>query len=196
MNPGVEAARKAAVAVDARIAVPEAPGDANDLFCAEGAEAVAALVAGAAKVPPPPPTYPAPILTPDEARATLAEALARHSWPRCRRTGSPSEAAREAAKDAAEDRDPLDFNIVARAALPPLLGLPVDVGLGKTRHRAPTIADLLASGGLGARKVIYAVPRHDLGAEQVVAFEALGVRTMLWKGRIGTGSDAGEPRSS
>ena len=67
-NPGVEAARKAAMAVDARIAVPVAPGDANDLYCADGPEAVAALVAGAAKIPPPPPTYPAPTLTPDQAR--------------------------------------------------------------------------------------------------------------------------------
>lgn len=33
-NPGVEAARKVAVAVDGRLAVPESPGDANDLFCA------------------------------------------------------------------------------------------------------------------------------------------------------------------
>ncbi len=63
-NPGVEAARKAALAVDARLAVPETPGDANDLFCAEGPAAVAALIEGAAKIPPPPPTYPAPVLTP------------------------------------------------------------------------------------------------------------------------------------
>jgi putative DNA primase/helicase len=37
--------------------------------------------------------------------------------------------------------------------------------------------------GLGARKLVYAVPRHDLGADQVAAFEALGLRAMLWKGR-------------
>ena len=61
--------------------------------------------------------------------------------------------------------DPLDFNIVARAALPPLLGLPVDVGLGKTSRVRTAIADLIASGDLGGRKVVYAVPRHDLGAE-------------------------------
>jgi len=80
-NPGVEAARKAALAVDARIAIPVIPGDANDLFCVAGSEVVAALVAGAAKIPPPPPTYPAPTLTPDEARTTLAEAI----WScRCR----------------------------------------------------------------------------------------------------------------
>lgn len=74
-NPGVEAARKVAVLLDARLAVPEMPGDANDLFCTEGAGAVAALVAGAAQIPPPPPTYPASVLTPDEARASLASAI-------------------------------------------------------------------------------------------------------------------------
>ncbi|MCA8880953.1 MAG: hypothetical protein KDA73_13585, partial [Rhodobacteraceae bacterium] len=79
--------------------------------------------------------------------------------------------------------DPLDFNIVARAALPPLLGLPVDVGLGKTSSARAAIAELIAAGGLGTRKVVYAVPRHDLGAEQVSAFGALGLRAMLWKGR-------------
>jgi putative DNA primase/helicase len=57
-NPGVEAARKVALAVDGRLAVPDSPGDANDLFCAEGPDAVAALVAGAARIPPPPPTIP------------------------------------------------------------------------------------------------------------------------------------------
>jgi putative DNA primase/helicase len=181
-NPGADAARKAALAVDARVAVPEAPGDANDLFCAEGPEAVAALVTGAAKIPPPPPTYPAPVLTPEEARATLADAIARFMaelpdyW-------TAVEAAREAAQNEDAIRDPLDFNIVARAVFPPLLGLPVDVGLGKTSQARAAIADLVASGGLAGRKVVYAVPRHDLGAEQVAAFTALGLRAMLWKGR-------------
>lgn len=181
-NPGVEAARKVVLAVDGRLAVPGVPGDANDLLCAEGPEAVAALVAGAARIPPPPPTYPAPVLTPDEARASLAEAIASFMaaipdyW-------AAVEAAREAAKDSDATRDPLDFNIVARAALPPLLGLPVDVGLGKTSSARAAIAKLIAAGGLGKRKVVYAVPRHDLGAEQVAAFEALGLSAMLWKGR-------------
>ncbi len=191
-NPGVLAARKAALAVDARIAVPDAPGDANDVFCTDGPEAVAALVESAAKIPPPPPTYPAPTLTPEEARATLADAIAGFM------TAVPDhwaavEAAREAAKDAAEDRDPLDFNIVARAALPPLLGLPVDVGLGKTSSARAAIADLITSGDLGGRKVVYAVPRHDLGAEQVAAFEALGLRAMLWKGRTAPDPTDGDP---
>jgi putative DNA primase/helicase len=33
------------------------------------------------------------------------------------------------------------------------------------------------------RKVVLAVPRHDLGAEQVAAFREMGVGAMLWKGR-------------
>ncbi len=181
-NPGVEAARKVALAVDGRLAVPDSPGDANDLFCAEGPDAVVPLVAGATRIPPPPPTYPAPVLTPEEARASLAEAIASFMaaipdyW-------SAVEAAQEGATNTNADRDPLDFNIVARAAVPPLLGLPVDVGLGKTSSARSAIAKLIAAGGIGKRKVVYAVPRHDLGAEQVAAFEALGLRAMLWKGR-------------
>jgi putative DNA primase/helicase len=50
-NPGVDAARKVALAVDGRLAVPDSPGDANDLFCAKGPDAVAALVAGASPDP-------------------------------------------------------------------------------------------------------------------------------------------------
>ena len=49
--------------------------------------------------------------------------------------------------------------------------MPVDVGLGKTSSARAAIADLVVTGGLGARKVVYAVPRHDLGAEQVTAFK-------------------------
>ena len=181
-NPGAEAARKVALAVDGRLAVPEVPGDANDLFSTEGREAVAALVAGAARIPPPPPTYPAPVLTPDEARESLADAIARF-MAEVPEYWTAVEAARDAAKDEAETRDALDFNIVARATLPPLLGLPVDVGLGKTSRARAAIANLIESGALGGRKVVYAVPRHDLGAEQVAAFQALGLRAMLWKGR-------------
>ena len=181
-NPGVEAARKAALLLEARLAIPPAPGDANDLFCAQGPEAVAALVASAAQISPSPPTYPAPVLTPDEARTSLGEAIASFMaaipdyW-------AAVEVAREAAKSFDANRDPLDFNVVARAALPPLLGLPVDVGLGKTSSARAAIAELIASGGLANRKVVYAVPRHDLGAEQVLAFQALGLSAMLWKGR-------------
>ncbi len=69
-NPGVEAARKAALAVDAHLAVPAIPGDVNDVFCAEGAEAVAAIVGRAAKIATPPPTYPAPFIPAPEATCT------------------------------------------------------------------------------------------------------------------------------
>jgi putative DNA primase/helicase len=181
-NPGVEVAHKVALAVEGRLAVPEGAGDANDLFCAQGPDAVVALVASAARIPPPPPTYPAPVLSPEEARASLADAIADFMaaipdyWVAV-------EAAQEAAENADADPDPLDFNIVARATLPPLLGLPVDVGLGKSSSARSAIADLVVSGVLGGRKVVYAVPRHDLGAEQVAAFTALGLRAMLWKGR-------------
>ena len=75
INPGVTAATKAAVAIDARLAIPPVPGDANDLAILQGADAVATMVAGAAFVPPPAPTYPEPVLTPEAARAELAQAL-------------------------------------------------------------------------------------------------------------------------
>jgi putative DNA primase/helicase len=191
-NPGVEAARKAALAVDARIAIPVPQGDANDLFNAEGPGAVVALIAGAARIPLPPPTYPAPVLTPDEARASLADAIARF-MAAIPRYWAAIEAARETAQGADMNRDPLDFNIVANAAFPPLLGLPVDVGLGKTSSARAAIADLIASGGLDGRKVVYAVPRHDLGADQVAAFKALGLRAMLWKGRTAPDPEPDSP---
>ena len=75
INPGVTAASKAAVAVDARLAIPPVPGDANDLAILQGGDAVATMVAAAAFVPPPEPTYPEPVLTPEAARAELAQAL-------------------------------------------------------------------------------------------------------------------------
>jgi putative DNA primase/helicase len=191
-NHGVEAARKAALAVDARLAVPVTAGDANDLFCAAGPEAVVALIEGATKIAPPPPTYRPPVLTPDEARASLAEAIT------CFMAAIPEywaavELSRKTAQDADENRDPLDFSIVASAAFPPLLGLAVDVGLGKTSNARRAIAGLVASGGLGDRKVVYAVPRHDLGADQVDAFRALGMRAMLWKGRTAPDSTPVKP---
>jgi putative DNA primase/helicase len=82
---------------------------------------------------------------------------------------------------------------VANAAFPPLLGLPVDVGLGKTSSARAAIADLVASGGLDVRKVVYAVPRHDLGADQVAAFRALGLRAMLWKVRTAPDPEPDNP---
>ncbi len=182
INPGVTAATKAAVAIEARLAIPPVPGDANDLALEQGAHAVAAMVSSAAPVPPPAPTYPEPMLSPEAARAALAQALRTfiEAVPAYWRAVAEAETA---AEEAQAHVDPLDFNAIAPIVVPPLLGLPVDVGLGKTSTARTTIAQLLASGALGARKVVYAVPRHDLGQEQVVAFEALGVRTMLWKGR-------------
>ena len=183
-NPGVEAARKAAAAVDARLAIPHMPGDANDLFCAEGVEAVAAMVSGAARLPQPGPAYAEPTLSPEEARASLADAIARfmndvrHWWEGVdEAVASPD----DTTEDDAAHPPGLDFNDVKMP--PPLLGLPVDVGLGKTSAARRAIADLIDSGALGRRKVVFAVPRHDLGAEQVAAFHELGVSAMLWKGR-------------
>jgi len=180
INPGVAAATRAAVAIDARLAIPPIPGDANDLAIAQGAEAVAAMVAGAAFVPPPVPTYAEPVLTPAAARAELAQALQAFMAAVPAYWHAVEEA--KAKAEASPGSDPLDFN-AAPDVLPPVIGLPVDVGLGKTSAARRTIAELLATGVLGARKVIYAVPRHDLGQEQVEAFRALGVPAMLWKGR-------------
>jgi putative DNA primase/helicase len=179
INPGVRAATKAATAIDARLAIPLIPGDANDLGVQRGADAVATMVASAAFVPPPAPTYPEPVLTPEAARAELAQALQAFmaSVPAYWRAIEEAEAEAEASP-----ADALDFN-AAPDVLPPVLGLPVDVGLGKSSSARTAIASLLASGALGSRKVAYAVPRHDLGQEQVEAFQALGVRAMLWKGR-------------
>ena len=183
-NPGVEAARKAAAATDARLAIPATPGDANDLFCAVGIEAVTALVASATRIPQPGPTYAEPILSVDEARASLAVAIARfmedvrHWWSG---VDEPAILTPQTGDGEATRHPYFDFNDVQMP--PPLLGLPVDVGLGKTSATREAIACLIASGALGGRKVVFAVPRHDLGAEQVAAFHQLGVSAMLWKGR-------------
>lgn len=185
-NPGVEAARKVAGAIDARLAIPAAPGDANDLYCAHGSEAVTALVSGAARLPQPGPTHPAPTLSPDEARAALAEDISRFMqgvtdyW---QQVDDPPVPPVVTLTDGEQALPWLDFNDVMPENRPPLLGLAVDVGLGKTSATRQAIADLLRSGALGNRKVVFAVPRHDLGAEQVAAFRQLGISAMLWKGR-------------
>ncbi|MFT4962296.1 MAG: putative DNA primase/helicase [Paracoccaceae bacterium] len=178
INPGVSAATKAAVAVAARLAIPPISGDANDLAVLHGAEAVVKLVASAALVPPPAPSYLEPDLLPDAARLQLAAAIEAFMaevpvyW-----------AAVEEAEEAGNAPEPLDFNLPRPVVVPPLLGLPVETGLGKTSTARAAIANLLATDALTGRKVIYAVPRHDLGQEQVVAFQAMGLRAMLWKGR-------------
>ena len=181
INPGVNAATKAAVAIDARLAIPPVPGDANDLAILQGADAVATMVAGAAFVPPPAPTYPEPVLTPEAARAELAQALQAFmaEVPTYWRAAEEAETAAEASPAT----DPLDFNAAAdrrATAARPAGGCrswQVQLGAHSDCRRC------WRSGALGARKVVYAVPRHDLGQEQVEAFEALGVRAMLWKGR-------------
>lgn len=178
-NPGVEAARKAAMAVDARLAVPVTPGDANDLFCIDGAPALANLIADAAKIAPSPPTYPAPVLSANEARSGLSDAISGFMADVCDYWATIAD--EEDNQD--QDETTADFNLIVPAILPPHLGLPIDVGLGKTSAARTAIAELIASGSLGRRKIIYAVPRHDLGAEQVDAFAALGLDAMLWKGR-------------
>lgn len=187
-NPGASAATKAAVAVDARLAVPLIPGDANDLAVLHGAEAVVKLVANAALVPPPAPSYPEPDLLPDAARLELVAAIEAFMgevpvyWVAVEEAEEIKAAAKEA-EEAGLAPDPLDFNLPWPVVVPPLLGLPVDTGLGKTSTARTAIANLLSTDGLQGRKVIYAVPRHDLGREQVAAFQELGLRAMLWKGR-------------
>ena len=66
---------------------------------------------------------------------------------------------------------------------PPRVALQVHVGLGKSAAARRGIADLLHSKELGARKVIYAVPRHDLAEEQREAFQLMAIPAMVWKGR-------------
>jgi len=188
LNPGVRAATKAAVAMDACLAIPPVAGDANDLAVSQGPDALIELVASAAMVPPPAPSYPAPSLLPDEARQHLTTAIEGFMaevptyWTAVEEAQAEAEAAKAAA-EAGITPDPMDFNSAEPVILPPLLGLPVDTGLGKTSAARVAIATLIKSGGLKDRKVIYAVPRHNLGKEQVAAFQALGLSAMLWKGR-------------
>ena len=180
-NPGVAAATKAARTTGARLAVPPVPGDANDLAAACGLAAITHLIAEADFVAEPEPTYPAPKLSVAEARARLLGHITKfidevsHYWADVR-ASAPAEAT-----DIAQPAG-LDFNPVT-TIMPPRRGLPVEVGLGKSRAAREAIVSLLGNGALAGRKVVYAVPRHDLGAEQVTAFAALGVSAMLWKGR-------------
>jgi putative DNA primase/helicase len=191
-NPGVTAATKAARAIGARLAVPPAPGDANDLAAARGLEAIARLIAEADFIAEPEPTYPAPRLSVAEARARLHGQISTfidevsHYWAKVT-ARQPAEAA-----DAGQPGG-LDLNPVA-TIVPPRRGLPVEVGLGKSRAAREAIVTLLGSGALAGRKVIYAVPRHDLGAEQVTAFAALGVSAMLWKGRTAPDPTPDDPQ--
>lgn len=190
-NPGVAAASKAARAIGARLAVPPLPGDANDLAAARGLEAITRLIAEADVIAEPEPTYPAPKLNVTEARARLHKHITKfidevsHYWA--------AVAAREPAEAADTDQPAgLDLDAVA-TIVPPRRGLPVEVGLGKSRAAREAIVTLLGSGALAGRKVVYAVPRHDLGVEQVKAFAALGVSAMLWKGRTAPDPSPDDP---
>lgn len=184
-NPGVAAARKAARAIGGWLAIPAEPGDANDLARARGRDAVAAMVAAAAFVPDAEPSYAAPTLSVEEAREHIETAISGFmedvsaywiAWKEAERE-------KEERKAIGQCIDSLFVDLSVVEPVPPGIALPVDVGLGKTRAAREAIAMLVANGGLQGRKIVYAVPRHDLGAEQVAAFAALGVNAMLWKGR-------------
>ena len=66
-------------------------------------------------------------------------------------------------------------------------------GLASRAPRAKRSSACSAAARLAGRKVVYAVPRHDLGAEQVEAFAALGVSAMLWKGRTAPDPSPDDP---
>ncbi len=168
-NPGVTAATEAARENDARLVIPPISGDANDLVRAEGIEALRSAIAAADWVGGKEPTYPEPEHDVAGARAQLASRIATFM--------DEVTAFHEAA---AQD---LNGGEAANAPKPPLLGLPVDVGLGKTSQVRGQIIAALAAKRLGGGKVVFAVPRHDLGEEQVDAFARAGVAAVLWKGR-------------
>jgi len=108
-NPGLAAATAAAQAVDGRLAVPPEPGDANDLAARHGLAAVRQMIAEAAPVPPPAPSYLRAVLSVGSSRTLLEgelgeliDAVAQH-WARC-----------DAAQEAANDQAP-----ALAGALPP-----------------------------------------------------------------------------
>lgn len=107
-----------------------------------------------------------------EARAT-AEATARAAWNRaCRSDALP------------------EFGVAAPTEIPPpVLAVPVGVGIGKSRAAREAIAAALRGGTLQP-PVVYSVPTHALGREQVDAFAALGITAVLWRGRRGDEEDA------
>jgi len=168
-NPGVTAATQAARDIDARLAIPPIAGDANDLVQAMGQQALQDCIASARWVTAREPTYPEPRHDVAGARAELARQVAEFM----------------AAAGAYHDRllDEPDDAESAEATPVPMLALPVDVGLGKTSQVREQIIAALADKRLGGGKVVFAVPRHDLGQEQVVAFAAAGIAAVLWKGR-------------
>ncbi|MBC2663832.1 bifunctional DNA primase/polymerase [Novosphingobium flavum] len=170
-NPGVEAATQAAQDNDARLAVPDCAGDANDLVQAKGLDALRDVISAAVWVGAKEPTYPEPEHDVAGARAQLAEHIAAFM--------AEASAYQKALQIRLQEGKTSD----APWPIPPILGLPVDVGLGKTSQVRDQVIATLRSGCLGKGRVVFAVPRHDLGEEQVEAFKAAGINALLWKGR-------------
>ncbi len=170
-NPGVEAATQAAQDNDARLAVPDCAGDANDLVQAKGLDALKAVIAAAVWVGAKEPTYPEPEHDVAGARAQLSSHIAAFMVE----VGQYQKALQTRLQEGKTSDAPWP--------IPPVLGLPVDVGLGKTSQVRDQVIAALRSGCLGRGRVVFAVPRHDLGEEQVEAFKAAGINAVLWKGR-------------
>ena len=154
-NPGVEAASQAAQDNDARLAVPDRAGDANDLVQAKGRDALRDVISAAVWVGAKEPTYPEPAHDVAGARAQLAEHIAAFMAE-----VSPYQKALQLRLQEGKTSD-------TPWPIPPVLGLPVDVGLGKTSQVRDQVIAALRSGCLGKGRVVFAVPRHDLGEEQV-----------------------------
>jgi hypothetical protein len=82
----------------------------------------------------------------------------------------------------------------ATAGLPPVHAIRVDTGAGKTRTAEELVAELVASMRAAGdnRTVIFAVPTHKLGLEQVKAFNRLpaakanGLKADMWVSRNGS----------
>ncbi|WP_299436811.1 hypothetical protein [uncultured Rhodospira sp.] len=117
------------------------------------------------------PHYPAPAGTAAEARRALADLIGRFIHE-----AADYHATRREIQARAEAGDPVTM------PPPPALAVPVGVGIGKTHAARVAIATALRDRTL-ARPIVYAVPTHQLGREQVDAFAALGVTAALWRGR-------------
>lgn len=170
-NPGVVAATEAAQDNDARLAVPDCAGDANDLVQAKGLNALKVVIAAAGWVGAKEPTYPEPEHDVAGARAQLSSHIAAFMVE----VGQYQKALQIRLQEGKTSDAPWPIT--------PVLGLPVDVGLGKTSQVRDQVIAALRSGCLGKGRVVFAVPRHDLGEEQVEAFKAAGINAVLWKGR-------------